>query len=103
LLLNEDEKKFQLVVNSDGTDRTYSMQLFFYDAVLFKFAPITRKEAVIKAQKEGDRFVFKDAGGSTFEWIADMKDLPAQREVGLVGARAASVGLDEHEWLRMKR
>lgn len=101
--LSKSDRKFQFVAKVDDVDSGYSMTPHLYDAMVFKFRPSTRNEAVIRARNIDGAFFFFDAEGHKFEWIADVKDLPAQREVGVISARASSVGLDEHDWLRRKR
>lgn len=102
LILSPSEKKIRAIIAQNGTDVTYAMTPSLYNSVLFEFAPTGPGEPFIQAEKNEDGYFFKDRNDNTFEWVADMKDLPAQREAGQLGAGAARVGLDEHEWLRLK-
>lgn len=102
LLLTPDGDKYRFVLRSDGEDRTYQGYPYLYNSALFDFAPKDVAEPFIKAELCDGQFIFTDINGNTFEWVADMKDLQAQNVAGQIGARAASVGYDEHEWLRFK-
>jgi len=70
------------------------------DAVMIRFAP-QQNETAIFATRDGTAFLFLDAKGRTFEWIADLDDLKAQRFASDVGANMHRVGVDEFEWLRL--
>ena len=56
----------------------------------------------IEAIFENGKYVFTDVYGKPFEWIADVKDLVAQRIADELSSQAGRVGLDEYEWLRRK-
>lgn len=102
LLISPKEDRFQFVVRSGEEDITYVGPSVMYNTVLFEFSPLNNDEPFVISQKKGVDFVFTDNSNNKFEWIADMKDLQAQNIAGNLGARAASVGYDEHEWLRWR-
>lgn len=101
LILAPDTDMFQYVMWVNGASQTYRAHSCLYETILYPFSPRDAGESSIKATKHEESFIFTDQNGAQFEWVADIKELPAQHAAAQLGARAASVGYDEHEWLRL--
>ena len=74
---------------------------FPYRQVMLKFAPTSPAGDYIQAMWEDGMWVFKNEE-ERFEWIADLKDVLAQKLCDLISTRQGSVGFQEYEWLRRK-
>ena len=74
---------------------------FPYRQVMLTFDPGSSASDHIQAVWEDEMWVFKH-DGKRYEWIADLKDLLAQKLCDLVSTRQGSVGFQEYEWLRRK-
>jgi hypothetical protein len=62
----------------------------------------TGTDALCAAKDDDGRFIFKDAKGCKYEWIAELKTEHAQRAAEEFGRMLSRVGLTESEWLRLK-
>lgn len=101
LILSPSDPKFQYIIKNSNKDVSYSSSSFLYNLVLLSFPPLSEGDQTIKAEKNKGSYIFIADEGK-FEWVADLKDMHAQNIAGQLGTRAASVGYDEHEWLRIK-
>ena len=63
------------------------------------FDPNSSDGDYIEAEWIDERWIF-GKNGTTYEWIADMKDFLAQKICDQLSGRQGTVGLDEYEWLR---
>jgi hypothetical protein len=105
---------FHLVLN-DGTDPQTLIHINTKprDAVMIRFSPDAKSQTVRAVPKPGtagtasidplnqqNRFVFTDIRGRQYLWLADIKDLKAQRDASELAAQLHRVGIDELEWLR---
>jgi hypothetical protein len=69
---------------------------------MFTFTSASEQQDYVLATKDVNGYVFGDAHGNRFEWVADLKNVTAQWAVSQLGARISSVGIDVFEWLRRK-
>ncbi len=105
---------FHLVLN-DGTDPRTLIHVNTKprDAVMIRFSPDAKSQSVravpmpdmegpaaLDPLNQQNRFVFADIRGRKYLWLADIKDLKAQRDASELAAQLHRVGIDELEWLR---
>jgi len=72
---------------------------FPYQQKMISFDPSTSEGDFVEAEQAEEKWLFKD-GGTTYEWISDMKDFLAQKICDQLSGRQGTIGLDEYEWLR---
>ncbi|MBF0456668.1 MAG: hypothetical protein HQK99_02095 [Nitrospirae bacterium] len=56
---------------------------------------------IVNAINRDDDFVFQDIDNNEYKWIADIKELHAQKIVNDYVAQLSRVGIDGSEWLRL--
>ncbi len=66
-----------------------------------KFKP-KEGATIIQASKIENKYVFLSFYEETYEWVADLKEMHAQRIVNNYCAQLSRVGLNESEWLRLQ-
>lgn len=94
------DKAFNLVVNDNSSSGLPLMVGYKpSESVNLRFEP-EAADRPVKAQLDGDEFIFTDTLGRKFVWLGDIKDLKAQRDASMLAARLHSVGIDDFEWLR---
>lgn len=93
------EKKFDFVIEDQGTYIRLKLIKDIFELRTIKFMPDSDKQIVI-ATKRDEQFIFKAFWGEEYLWIADLKDAHAQRVANIFSAQLSRVGLDESEWLR---
>ena len=82
-------------------DITLWISPFPYHQKMLVFTPDESIGDFIQAVDENGAWVFKN-DGTSYEWIADMKDFQTQNICDLLSDRLGTAGIDEYEWLRRK-
>lgn len=99
----EDGKNFHFVVEENENEFTkLRIMKETFELRTIKFEPDEIHRVVI-AKESNDKFYFMSDHKEKFQWLADLKEAHAQREINNFAAKISRVGLDESEWLRRKR
>ncbi len=94
----EETGEYPLIVNND-------LKLFtIKSSFALKTVKFKPKEGatIIQASKIENKYVFLSFYEETYEWVADLKEMHAQRIVNNYCAQLSRVGLNESEWLRLQ-
>lgn len=99
----EDGKNFHFVVEENENEFTkLRIMKEAFELRTIKFEPDEIHRVVI-AKESNDKFYFISDYKEKFQWLADLKEAHAQREINNYATKISRVGLDESEWLRRKR
>jgi hypothetical protein len=95
-----NEEKFNLVVR-DNTKCDLPLLVGWKprEAVLLRFEP--EGDGSVRASPSEEGFVFTDKRGRRFLWLADLKDLKAQRSASELAQFIHTAAVDDLEWLRL--
>lgn len=94
----EGLSKFHFVVEENEFTRLRIKKEVF-ELRTIKFNPNANHQIVLANESDG-KYYFDSNHGERFQWLADLKEAHAQREVNNFAAKISRVGLDESEWLR---
>lgn len=94
----EGNSKFHFVVEENEFTKLRIRKEAF-ELRTIKFNPNAEHQVVLASEAEGI-YYFESNHGERFQWLADLKEAHAQREVNNFAAKISRVGLDESEWLR---
>ncbi|MBI1222888.1 MAG: hypothetical protein GC180_09820 [Bacteroidetes bacterium] len=94
----EGNSKFHFVVEENEFIKLRIIKEAF-ELRTIKFEPNAEHQVVLANESEG-KYYFESNHGERFQWLADLKEAHAQREVNNFAAKISRVGLDESEWLR---
>ncbi|MEZ4829182.1 MAG: response regulator receiver domain [Bacteroidia bacterium] len=94
----ESHSKFHFVVEENEFTKLRIVKEAF-ELRTIKFNP-NAKHQVVLANESNGKYFFESNHGERFQWLADLKEAHAQREVNNFAAKISRVGLDESEWLR---
>lgn len=94
----EGNSKFHFVVEEKDFTRLRIIKQAF-ELRTIKFTPNAEQQVVL-AHNSDAKYYFESNHGERFQWLADLKEAHAQREVNNFAAKISRVGLDESEWLR---
>jgi len=106
LILEKPNGKVNVIVKAfDKDNKPLDKKLFCEpkprNQVVYEFKSLSG-DSIESADDSGIYKFKEDVGGKEFFWIADMKDILAQKIADDLSTRVGSVGLDEYEWLRRK-
>ena len=93
------EKTSVIVPNGMGIFAHLSLKPTPSRCEMVVFEPNPDKR-VVRAEKDGEGFVFRSRSGVSFRWVAELKPEQAQRWANDYAATLSRVGVDESEWLR---
>ncbi|MCB0430780.1 MAG: hypothetical protein H6585_09325 [Flavobacteriales bacterium] len=93
-----NDSKFHFVVEENEFIKLRIMKEAF-ELRTIKFNP-NAEHLVVLANESDGKYYFESNHGEHFQWLADLKEAHAQREVNNFAAKISRVGLDESEWLR---
>lgn len=95
----EKEGEYPLIINS-------ALKLFpnksTFALKTMKFKP-QKGSTVIQASIIDGKYIFNSSYGEAYEWVVDLKEMQAQRILNSYCAQLSRVGLNESEWLRLKK
>ena len=94
----EGNSKFHFVVEENEFTKLRIIKEAF-ELRTIKFNPNAEHQVVLTNEFNG-KYYFESNHGERFQWLADLKEAHAQREVNNFAAKISRVGLDESEWLR---
>lgn len=101
LPLAEDKQRSIICAISIAPGKCLYVPKASYNIAVFHFSP-TKAKLPIKANIEDNSFVFTTTEGIRLKWLAELKELNAQRIVAEFTSQLSRVGLDEAEWLRIE-
>lgn len=90
--------KFHFVVEENEFTKLRIIKEAF-ELRTIKFNPNAEHQVVLASEADG-KYCFESNHGERYQWLADLKEAHAQREVNNFAAKISRVGLDESEWLR---
>lgn len=95
-VVSKPSDQFNFIV-SDGAKLKLKNKTFHLKTIKFK----KPTKDIIEATKDGEKYYFEGFyEKERYEWICDLKDLPALRIAINYATQLSRVGLDESEWLR---
>jgi hypothetical protein len=94
----EGNSKFHFVVEENEFTKLRIVKEAF-ELRTIKFNPNADHKVVLSNESES-KYYFESNHRERFQWLADLKEAHAQREVNNFAAKISRVGLDESEWLR---
>ena len=100
-----EEDRFHLaVLLPSGEQARYRADYTYQGIKTFKFRPQTGYDRILAKRQSGDgMFIFTSGGGIKFEWLGRLKDMLANRELQILNDQRSRIGIEEFEWLRMRR
>lgn len=94
--------RFNIAVKTkDGETIGLQISAHPYLTEMLRFKP-SEADGFVVAKLVNKSFVFTDADGYSYEWLADLNEFTAQWAVTQVGNRLNTPGLDHFEWLRLQ-